>query len=1201
MGGHPMDHPLREHLAEILVTRPSRKPSRGTGYRVDPRWVLTAAHVLDGADSVRVWFNAPAELRPDEGVGVDPAGVLVARAQDLALVPVPLAQTARMEPVMFGALTPDSPVAVPVVAAGFPRFKLRPAPDRSGVLLRDVTYAVGSIVAGANAKTGTLAFTLSTGIPGEDPGPDGSPWEGMSGAAVWASGRLVGVVGQHYPGEGTGTLTLRPFAGLLDDAARVHQWRQNALPRLPERLEEVTPPTARELVSRRAQRVARALAPDVLISRESARAALEEFSDSDGSWRWIQGDTFAGKSALLAWFALHPPPGVDIVACFLRRTVSGENTVEYALSVLADQLAALAGRPGHRPPQYVSAAAGELLDELLPAAARACQERDHRLLVLVDGLDEYETGTAAYALASWLPDQHSLPPGAALLVASRAGVSIDLDVDHPLYRQRHRLAASEAATEIRRLAGREIRHALGEPGRLEYSIVGFLAAADGGLTSAELHALLKFSGRTALDAEIKTTLRTTLDRTIQPAPDPDGLADQVHVFSHDALRTEARDQFAADLPVFESHLYAWADQYAALQWPVDTPRYLLLPYPRLLIARALEPANSTELYQQLIDRLFTLGMDSRWLRRALERTGNPAVPDYQIVAIQRILLESKNRSGLDRDEFAYRLAALALSRRPVTGEQSPVAATVARVWAVLGRIQPALALSAGIDDPRWRSDALIGVAGVLAQAGQTEQAGQAAEQALAAAGLDDPWARGQQLADVVTVLAQAGRTEQALDVAAGIDDREPLAKALARIAIVLAQAGHTEQAKQMAEQAFDVVAGIDDPWFGRPALPSIAMALAQVGQTKRALDVVAGIDHPASRAWMLADVAGALGQAGRTEQARQVAEQALEVAAGVDDPELRAEALADAAGALAQAGRTEQAGQVAEQALDVAAGVDDPGPRASALAGVATLLAQGGRTEQAGQAAEQALDVDAGGDHPWSLSRALPSVAAALARVGRIDQALDVVAGIDDPEPRAEALAGVATALAQAGRTEQAGQVAEQAPSATTGINKPHPRPQRLEGVAATLAQAGRIDQARDAAGGIDDPGSRAEALAGVATALAQAGHTEQAGQVAEQALGVAASIDDSLPRAWALAEVAGALAQVGRPEQARQVAEQALDVAAGLNDHQSRAAAAAAVVATVGSAEAVELLLTTSHVRDHLQTLPVQLLSRLVREGHLP
>ena len=58
----------------------------------------------------------------------------------------------------------------------------------------------------------------------------------------------------------------------------------------------------------------------MLIGRQDELAALSDFAVSDLPWRWIQGDAFAGKSALLAWFTLHPPNHVAMAACFLWRT-----------------------------------------------------------------------------------------------------------------------------------------------------------------------------------------------------------------------------------------------------------------------------------------------------------------------------------------------------------------------------------------------------------------------------------------------------------------------------------------------------------------------------------------------------------------------------------------------------------------------------------------------------------------------------------------------------------------------------------------------------------------------------------------------------------------------------------------------------------------------------------------------------------------
>src|SRR5262249_15660742 len=158
------------------------------------------------------------------------------------------------------------------------------------------------------------------------------------------AGYLVGVVGQHHPREGLGTLTVRPLQlppgnDLGVSPETLHRWG-TVLPQLRATLPVVTPPTARQLAALRAQRTAVKLAPPVLVGRLEDLTWLDEFGTTDDPpWRWVQAPAFSGKTALLAWFALHPPETVDVAACFLQMTTK-DNTASYALTVLNSQLAA---------------------------------------------------------------------------------------------------------------------------------------------------------------------------------------------------------------------------------------------------------------------------------------------------------------------------------------------------------------------------------------------------------------------------------------------------------------------------------------------------------------------------------------------------------------------------------------------------------------------------------------------------------------------------------------------------------------------------------------------------------------------------------------------------------------------------------------------------------------------------------------------
>ncbi|WP_285229387.1 trypsin-like peptidase domain-containing protein [Streptomyces benahoarensis] len=196
-------------MVQILTERSAGAPWRGSGYRVSDGAVLTAAHVVSDAASVRLRFvtedGGTAEL-PGEPVWTDTGiDVAVLRIVDGTGLP----GGPSVPPVRFARIT--APVACE--ALGFPRFRLRRDPaatERAGSRYRDTHHARGSATPLSYLRAGLLEITVDG--PGHD--PDHSPWEGMSGAAVWSDGCVIGVVSEHPEGDGPGRLA----------ASRVERW-----------------------------------------------------------------------------------------------------------------------------------------------------------------------------------------------------------------------------------------------------------------------------------------------------------------------------------------------------------------------------------------------------------------------------------------------------------------------------------------------------------------------------------------------------------------------------------------------------------------------------------------------------------------------------------------------------------------------------------------------------------------------------------------------------------------------------------------------------------------------------------------------------------------------------------------------------------------------------------------------------------------
>ncbi|MEV6345695.1 serine protease [Actinoplanes sp. NPDC051851] len=197
-------HPDWRLVAQIKVIRDGDE-RRGSGYRISNDLVVTAAHNLAGARSVEVRFYQGPHVReahPAVEVWSDPRLDV-----DLALLRIPRADG---EPYRTGfARLPSDVVTVECQVLGFPRFKLRAEGERS---FRDMAAFPAMIHTAANTASGSFEVTGFVPPAAATRNAD-DPWESMSGAAVFADGRIVGLITRHYGDEGAGRLYGIPVPG----------------------------------------------------------------------------------------------------------------------------------------------------------------------------------------------------------------------------------------------------------------------------------------------------------------------------------------------------------------------------------------------------------------------------------------------------------------------------------------------------------------------------------------------------------------------------------------------------------------------------------------------------------------------------------------------------------------------------------------------------------------------------------------------------------------------------------------------------------------------------------------------------------------------------------------------------------------------------------------------------------------------------
>ncbi|MEV6114039.1 trypsin-like peptidase domain-containing protein [Streptomyces sp. NPDC052109] len=680
-----------DRVAEVVARCADGTRPRGSGYLVATNLVLTAAHVVRDADTVTVRFNPD---RTDEWSAPARVGWFGPDRTDAALLeidPGAVPFSRQAEPVRLGAPGEDNAVLT-CSAVGFPLFKMRRRPD--GSRARDACHAWGHVPVLSNRRTGTLEFR----VPPPEGTAQGSPWEGMSGAAVWAEGRVIGIVVEHHPAEGPGTLTVSRadrWAG-TSDGPGAELLRRAGLAVPPE---QVGPPAGDVRVAEGYQAQARSIAPPALLGRETELEAVLRFCAGPSGYQWWQAPPWHGKTAFTAWLAAHPPAGVAVAAFFVTRRDATQCDSHAFAQAMAAQLASLAGES-----MVHAAAPGVHVREwlrLLEAAAGR-QGRRGRLLVIVDGLDEDLSQTASPprpSIASLLPRR--LPDGVSVLVTSRPlpEPAADLPGDHPLRDcEPLTLAASPHAARLRYEAEYEVKGLLAEDSA-ERQVIGLLAAAGEGLSRDELGALTGMPAR-RLDALTGGTLaRSLAERTFPVFLDDSDQVRTALVFAHDTLLTTALRLLGAELPPFRERIHRWADTYKERGWPPDTPHFLLSGYGRLIVTAA-DPGRIARV---VADPVRQDRMASRLLG------AGPALAELRTARAR--VAQDDTEDGLRSAVLLAAAHARVTARHVVEAEDGELALLRGR----LGQTDRAQALAEAIPEDGARCFALIRLADLLAE------------------------------------------------------------------------------------------------------------------------------------------------------------------------------------------------------------------------------------------------------------------------------------------------------------------------------------------------------------------------------------------------------------------------------------------------------------------------------------------------------
>ncbi|MFJ9808351.1 hypothetical protein ACIRTB_08985 [Streptomyces sp. NPDC101158] len=576
----------------------------------------------------------------------------------------------------------------------------------------------------------------------------------------------------------------------------------------------------------------RRIAPAELVGREAESEELAAFCRTGSGYAYWRADAWAGKTALMAAFALAPPPGVRLVPFFVTARWGAQNDAVAFVDVVVEQLAELAGEP--LPALLTPATREAHLLRLHRAAGRVCAARGERLVLLVDGLDEdrgVTTGADAHSIAALLP------PDGHVIVSGRLHPPLPPDVPetHPLRDPAtvRLLAPSPAARAIRAEAERELKHLLTADGP-PHEILALVTAAGGGLTADDLAEL---TGK--VPYRVRDVLRTGPGRTFARRGD-------AFLLAHEELAVQAQEMLGTrELDRRRNRLHDWAGEWRRRGWPEGTPEYLLRSYGAML-----RTAGDT-------DRMLACALDAARHDRMRAATGGDGTAAAEVRAAAEALLALG-----DGPDLVPSMLRLAMRRDALALRTGALPAELAGAWAAAGELDRALALVEG-ESPLRAVRALAAIATRLLDAGDGAAAAELVDRAerLALARESD-FERHRAAVHLTPLLLATGAHRRAermvLAMPEGFRNEE-----LTALVRALCAAGEFASGLRIARTARGEV---EHP-LRMATVTLVCRALLAAGRPAEAEEAVTGTPEDPCRAALLLHGADALREAGYAERA----------------------------------------------------------------------------------------------------------------------------------------------------------------------------------------------------------------------------------------------------------------------------------------------------------------------------------------------
>jgi hypothetical protein len=336
----------------------------------------------------------------------------------------------------------------------------------------------------------------------------------------------------------------------------------------------------------------------------------------------------------------------------------------------------------------------------------------------------------------------------------------------------------------------------------------------------------------------------------------------------------------------------------------------------------------------------------------------------------------------------------------------------------------------------------------------------------------------------------------------------------------------------------------------------------------------------------LSSIGESVSKLGDVELGRSLFPVLIEVARGIEDSDDRSSSLRSIGESVSKLGDVKLGRSLFQESVEVARGIESSRYRSEALSSIGESVSKLGDVELGRSLFQESVEVARGIESSYSRSRSLSSIGESVSKLGDVElgrslfqESVEVARGIENSYGRRSSLSSIGESVSKLGDVELGRSLFPALVEVARGIESSDDRSRSLSSIGESVSKLGDVELGRslfqesvEVARGIEDSDGRSSSLSSIGESVSKLGDVELGRSLFPSLVEVARGIESSYDRSRSLRRIGESVSKLGDVELGRSLFQESVEVARGIKFSYDRSSSLSSIGESVSKLGDVEL-----------------------------